>query len=64
MVSTYNLKRLREVHSKATFILYLWDALSYSPNSNKVKYLFDYVYTFDKKDSLVNRDMKFRPLFS
>ena len=63
VVSTNNLKRLREVHSKATFILYLWDALSYSPNSNKVKYLFDHVYTFDKKDSLANRDMKFRPLF-
>ncbi|USK68331.1 hypothetical protein [Peribacillus asahii] len=63
VISINNMKKLKEHHPKAKFILYMWDALSYSPNSKKVKNLFDHVYTFDKNDSLKYSDMKFRPLF-
>lgn len=63
VISINNLKKLRELHPKAKFILYMWDALHYSPNSKRVKHLFNHVYTFDKNDSLKYSDMKFRPLF-
>lgn len=63
VISVGNVKRLREFHPESKFVLYLWDALSYSPNSKQIKYLFDDVYTFDLNDSLEYSDMKFRPLF-
>ncbi len=63
VISERNINKLKQYHSHAKFILYMWDALSYTPNSKKVKYLFDQVLTFDLKDSLTYSDMKFRPLF-
>ena len=63
VISESNLNKLKEYHPHAKFILYMWDALSYTPNSKKIKYLFDQVLTFDLKDSLTYSDMKFRPLF-
>ncbi|WP_409303487.1 hypothetical protein [Peribacillus sp. SCS-155] len=63
VISENNIRKLRKYHQKAKFILYMWDALSYSPNSSKIKHLFNYVFTFDRRDAQTYRDMKFRPLF-
>lgn len=63
VISIKHLEKLRELHPQATFILYMWDAISYTPNSKNIKHLFDYIYTFDKNDSLEYSDMQFRPLF-
>ncbi|TFE00030.1 hypothetical protein [Jeotgalibacillus sp. R-1-5s-1] len=62
-ISKKNLEELRRLHQNARMILYLWDALSYSPNSNIIRHMFDDVYTFDKNDAAVYEKMQFRPLF-
>lgn len=63
VISNVHIERLRQAHKQAKFILYLWDALSYSPNSKVIKNSFDAVYTFDKSDAEHYTDMQFRPLF-
>ncbi len=63
VISISDLKKLKRLHGKAKFILYMWDALSYTPNSKRIKSLFDHVFTFDIHDAQVYKDMKFRPLF-
>jgi hypothetical protein len=63
VISVKHVKRLRELHPNAMFILYLWDALSYTPNSKNIKPFFDSVYTFDKQDAEIYSDMRLRPLF-
>lgn len=62
-ISRKKLIKLKEKHENTKFILYLWDALSYNPNTNKIKDLFDKIYTFDYNDSLKHEEMSFRPLF-
>lgn len=63
VISKDHLVRLRSIHKNAKFILYMWDALSYSPNSKAIKSMFDTVYTFDQNDAARYKDMHFRPLF-
>ncbi|MFB1081784.1 hypothetical protein [Jeotgalibacillus sp. JSM ZJ347] len=63
VISKKHIERLKNAHKHAAFILYLWDALSYSPNSKAIKEMFDAVYTFDQDDVKQYRDMHFRPLF-
>ena len=62
-ISNEHLQALKILHPKAKFILYMWDNFSYTPNSKKIKHMFDHAYTFDRDDAATYKDMKFRPLF-
>ncbi|MBM4764481.1 hypothetical protein [Bacillus sp. B15-48] len=63
VISKNNIRKLKEFHKKAKFILYMWDAFNYSPHSKKIKDMFDLVYTFDREDAQTYSELKFRPLF-
>ena len=53
---------LKSTFPKAKFCLYMWDSICNIPNiKSKFKY-FDYINTFDRKDS-ENEKIGFRPLF-
>lgn len=56
------IKQLKEKHSEATYILYLWDAIKNYPHNIGVLHLFDQVYSFDPNDCQ-KYDMHFLPLF-
>lgn len=56
------IKQLKEKHSEATYILYLWDAIKNYPHNIYTSKLFDQVYSFDPNDCR-KYDMHFLPLF-
>lgn len=62
-VSSSILDRLRSIHSRAKFVLYLWDSMHYNPNARKVLGKFDAVLSFDRADVDANPQMQFLPLF-
>jgi hypothetical protein len=62
-ISKAKLKELKRSHSNAELILYLWDSISYNPNTAKINKIFDKVFTFDYEDSRTYPNMIFRPLF-
>lgn len=49
-------------YQNAKSVLYLWDSIQNCPNVLGYYALFDYIYTFDYKDS-VDNGWKYRPLF-
>jgi len=62
-VSGSILDRLRSLHSRARFVLYLWDSMHYNPNARKVLGKFDAVLSFDRADVDANPQIQFLPLF-
>lgn len=62
-VSGNILDRLRSLHSRARFVLYLWDSMHYNPNARKVLGKFDAVLSFDRADVDANPQIQFLPLF-
>jgi hypothetical protein len=57
------LDSLRRQQKSAEFILYQWDSLARLPSINDRKKYFDNVFSFDRKDTLVDANLIFRPLF-
>lgn len=62
-ISRAKLKKLKATHNCAKLILYLWDSLSYNPNTKKIEDLFDHIYTFDHNDAKKYVNYHFRPSF-
>lgn len=62
-VSGRILDRLRTIHPRAKFVLYLWDSMHYNPNARKVLGRFDAVLSFDRADVEANPNINFLPLF-
>lgn len=62
MCNIWFLEKLRQ-KMESTFIMYQWDSINRVKNFEENRKFFDYIYTFDKKDSLENKDLLFRPLF-
>lgn len=56
------LRKIKE-RTNAIFIMYQWDCISRLKNYQNIEPFFDYIYTFDRADSLVHKKMVFRPLF-
>ncbi|WP_233964984.1 CgeB family protein [Pectobacterium versatile] len=55
--------KLRENQCDSDFILYEWDSIKRNPILfDRFKY-FDYIYSFDREDSINHSFIKFRPLF-
>lgn len=61
-ISSKSLIKLRKLHPKAKFILYLWDSIINNKNAIKNICYFDYVYSFDKNDCS-RYNFRFLPLF-
>lgn len=61
-LSAEMLTHLRVAHPRATFVLYMWDALANRAHIQKNLPLFDHLYTFDPRDAK-NFGMRMRPLF-
>lgn len=54
---------LKKINNKKIIkILYLWDDIKRVPNYKKNVSFYDYVFTFDKNDS-INYDLEYYPLF-
>lgn len=62
-ISRDKLIELKKHHSKAVFILYMWDSIKNKKNIIDILDQFDKLYTFDKKDQNIDNRFKFRPLF-
>lgn len=61
-VSAAQLQRLRDLHPRATLILYHWDAIYYNRHADDINACFDRVVTFDRTDA-AGHQMEFLPLF-
>lgn len=61
-VSKQILKRLREFHPQAQFIIYHWDSIANNPHAIQLLPFFDKIYSFDKVDCN-NLGINFLPLF-
>ena len=61
-VSARQLRRLRDLHPRATLILYNWDAIYYNRHADDINACFDRVVTFDRMDAAA-LSMEFLPLF-
>ncbi len=61
-VSARQLRRLREMHPRASLILYHWDAIYYNRHAREINGCFDKVATFDRIDA-ADYGMQFLPLF-
>lgn len=61
-LSNKTLKKIKERFPSALLYLYMWDSFSNRPNAIKNLKYFDYISTFDPKDS-IKYSIKFRPLF-
>lgn len=57
------IKRLRETHKNAKFVLYMWDSLLLYPDSKEIIPIFDKTYSFDLEDCINNSNLTFMPLF-
>lgn len=54
--------RLRRECPQAKMILYLWDSVSYNPNSLRICHIFDEVFSFDR-ENCEQYGFTFEPLF-
>ncbi len=61
--TTEMMKQLRQMQSKARFILYQWDSEKNLPYSVGIHPYFDAIYTFDRQDALRDTKYKLLPLF-
>lgn len=57
------LELLKEKNPNAKFILYLWDSIVRIQDIRQKLHFFDKVFTFDRLDSLENKEIIFSPLF-
>jgi len=57
------IKKLKNKHRNIKLIMYQWDSINNNPNVLNIIDYFDFVYSFDYKDSILNKTVKFRPLF-
>lgn len=58
-----NLKSLKLKNPKAKFILYLWDSIKRISNIKEKLCFFDKIFSFDRLDCLVEKQLVFLPLF-
>lgn len=58
----YQIKHLKNLHSKSKFILYMWDSLMNYPGTESQLVFFDKVLSFDIQDSR-NEKIIYLPLF-
>lgn len=58
-----DLNLLKESNPNAKFKLYLWDSLSMHSNLDLLFEYFTNIWSFDRKDCLVDSRLKFRPTF-
>lgn len=61
-IAANSLRRMRELHPNARFVLYQWDSVSYNPQFYTIRPLFDKVASFDPVDCR-ELGMDFLPLF-
>lgn len=61
-VSAAQLRHLRDLHPRATLILYHWDAIYYNRHADDINACFDRIVTFDRMDAAAY-SMEFLPLF-
>ena len=54
---------LKKQQKNAKFILYMWDSFNNKKNCFNLINYFDSIFTFDKNDLNINKNIKFRPLF-
>lgn len=57
------LEIMKKTYKNSEFILYMWDSIKNKPRTNELLEYFDKIYSFDKKDTLINEKIKFLPLF-
>lgn len=57
------MNNLKKVQNEAKFILYMYDSLKNKKNAVPLLKYFDSIFSFDKDDCQVNRNINFRPLF-
>lgn len=57
------LKELKRLNPETPFILYLWDSIKNNKVVEKKILIFDYVFSFDVKDTRTHTNIVFRPLF-
>lgn len=63
MILEESISELRLSNPKAKIVLYLWDSIKNVVGIQNKIGLFDEAYTFDRKDAINNKNLKFRPLF-
>lgn len=63
MMSAKVLKWLKEKYNNSKLCLYLYDSIKNIPNILEKIEIFDICSSFDRKDCLKHRKLKFRPLF-
>lgn len=56
------LETLRKECPQAKMVLYLWDSVSYNPNSLRISHVFDEVFSFDR-ENCEQYGFTFEPLF-
>ena len=57
------IKEIKEKQPRARFVLYQWDSLINFPYIEKMQKYFDKCYSFDRRDTDDNGNLKFLPLF-
>ena len=57
------IKKLKQMFSRADFILYQWDSESNLPYCLEIHKYFDRIYSFDRLDCNANKTYHFLPLF-
>lgn len=57
------IRQIKEIQSKARFVLYQWDSLKNFPFIKNVQKYFDKCYSFDRNDTEKNPNLIFLPLF-
>lgn len=63
MVTTSIIKKLKNSFPKAKLCLHLWDSMNNIPGIKSKLQYFDYITSFDIRDSENDRRINFRPLF-
>lgn len=62
-ISEALISKMREFHSDAKIILYLWDSLANTPGANSKIHLCDASFSFDPIDCEFNKKLEHLPLF-
>lgn len=57
------LQKYKENFIGTKLCLHMWDSLENIPNIEEKLHYFDHITSFDRKDCLENKKLKFRPLF-
>ncbi|WP_315163750.1 hypothetical protein [Capnocytophaga leadbetteri] len=63
VITPESLEIIRQKNKKAKAILYLWDSIKRMSNYKKIESYFDTIYSFDRVDTLNNKNLKFKSLF-